>query len=209
METRRPPRVLVAEDDYLVSETIAHVLKEIGCELVGTAADGRQAAEMVCALHPDVVLMDIRMPDVDGLEAARNIQECCPTPVIILTAYESKELVDRASETGVSAYLSKPPVAQEIDRAITIALARHGDLVALRHANEELAAKNAALQDAMEEIRTLRGILPLCMFCKKVRIDEDYWQQVDIYINEHTDAEVSHGLCPECYAEHYPDHGGS
>ncbi len=202
----RPPRILVVEDDYLVSETIVRMLKGIHCELAGKASDGIKAVEMVCSERPDLVLMDIQMPDMDGIEAACQIQEQCPTPIVILTAFETQELVERASEAGVCAYLTKPPTVQEIERAITIALARHGDLVALRKMNTELETKNAELQAALDEIETLRGILPVCMYCKKIRDDTGYWEQVDIYIGRHTPAKISHGMCPDCMKEHFPDY---
>ena len=137
-DTSRTPRVLVAEDDYLVGEEIGRALKQIGYELVKDVSDGAEAVKMVCAIKPDVVLMDIKMPEMDGLEATRQIQERCPTPVVILTAHESQDLLDQASEAGVSAYLTKPPKPQAIDRAIIIAMARHGDLMELRRRNKEL-----------------------------------------------------------------------
>ncbi len=129
---RQPTRVIVAEDDYLVCEAISCALEELEFELMDTARDGQEAVELVCSSKPDVVLMDIKMPEIDGLEATRRIQERCPTPVVVLTAYESQDLVREASEAGVSAYLTKPPKPPEIERAITVALARHNDLMELR-----------------------------------------------------------------------------
>jgi C4-dicarboxylate-specific signal transduction histidine kinase len=95
------------------------------------------------SLRPDVVLMDIEMPDIDGIEATRRIQARCPTPVVVLTAYETPELVEQASAAGVGAYIVKPPDAREMVRAIAIALARFQDLMALRRLNAELAAEIA------------------------------------------------------------------
>ena len=111
-------RVLVAEDDFLVSEAIDRALKKVGFECAGRANNGEKAIELACSLKPDVILMDIKMPKVDGLEAARKIQELMPTPIVILTAYESTELVVKATDTGISAYLIKPPEPDEIMRAI-------------------------------------------------------------------------------------------
>ena len=75
----------------------------------------------------------------------------------------------------------------------------------LQHMHRKVEVRNAELQKALDEIATLRGILPICSFCKKVRDDEGYWQQVDMYIRDHTEAEISHGICPDCLKEHYPD----
>ena len=197
-DTERPVRVLVAEDDFLVCDAIVAILKHLEYEVVGTARDGDEAIEMTEVRTPDVVLMDIDMPRRDGIEAARAIQERCPTPIVVMTAYESPELVRRASEAGVGAYLTKPPVAASIRQAVVVARARHGDLMRLRRLNAELSA-------ALEEVKTLRGILPICSFCKRVRDDEVYWQQVDSYLTRHTEAQVSHSLCPDCAAREYPD----
>jgi len=125
-------RVLVAEDDYLVCEMIRGSLEEVGYTVVGEAANGFEAVEMTQSLQPDVVLMDIKMPDMDGIEATRLIYESCPTPVVVLTAYETSEFVIEASEAGVGAYLVKPPNVREMERAIVIAMARFGDMMELR-----------------------------------------------------------------------------
>ncbi len=192
-------RILIAEDDYLVSEEISRVLKSKGYKSIEMADNGLEAVKLVCHTHPDVVLMDIQMPELDGLEAARQIQECCPTPVIILTAHESKEFIDQASEAGVAAYLTKPPKPGEIESAITIALARHADLMELRRLNKEL-------QKALSEINTLRGIIPICANCKRIRNDKGYWEKIESYISKHSDADFSHGICPECARKLYPDY---
>ncbi len=130
--------VVVAEDDFLVCEEIIRILKQIGCEPVFDATNGEEAVEVVCDKHPDVVIMDIKMPGLDGLEASRQISERNPTPIVILTAHESQNLVAEASQAGVGAYITKPPNAVEIERAITIARARHGDLMSLRQTNSKL-----------------------------------------------------------------------
>ncbi|NJK98292.1 MAG: response regulator [Bacteroidales bacterium] len=131
-------KVLIAEDDFLIAEEISRALKNSGYTLSGIAPNGKKAVELTCSLKPDVVLMDIKMPRMDGLEASRLIQEQCPTPVVIITAHESHDLVEKASEAGITAYLTKPPKADEIERAITIALARHKDMLKSRQLIHEL-----------------------------------------------------------------------
>jgi len=138
-------RVLVVEDDNLVAQTISGLLTEHGCEVVGLAMNGREAVTMTQTLRPDVVVMDIRMPDIDGITASQLIQETCPTPVIALTAYGDKELVESAAQAGVAAYLMKPIAMRELERAIIIARARFADMMTLRKLNKRLAALNADL----------------------------------------------------------------
>jgi two-component system sensor histidine kinase/response regulator len=138
-------RVLIAEDDYLVSEMVKGLLKEAAYSVVGEATGGREAIRMAQSLQPDVILMDIKMPDLDGIEATERISESCPTPVVVLTAYETPELVERASLAGVGAYLVKPPNVSEMERAITVAIARFDDLMELRRLNTALEERNAEL----------------------------------------------------------------
>jgi len=138
-------RVLIVEDDSLVGEMLKGILEEIGGTVLATVANGQEALEQVQVLSPDVILMDIEMPDMDGIEATRQIMDLCPTPVVMVTAHETQELVRQASRAGVGAYLVKPPDVREMERAITIAMARFSDMVRLRRLNAELAARNEEL----------------------------------------------------------------
>ncbi len=202
-------RVLIVEDETLISELLYGLLEDLGCTVVGKAADGQQAIAMVGKLvgtpsQPDVILMDIAMPRVSGIEAAQRIQGCCPTPIVILTAYETPDLIGQASAAGAGAYLLKPPNARELERAMTIARARFADLIELRRLNAELQTRNAELEIALAQVKTLSGLLPICAHCKKIRDDHGYWQQVEVYLRDHSEAEFSHALCPDCYRELYP-----
>jgi YesN/AraC family two-component response regulator len=148
--------------------------------------------------------MDIGMPDTDGIHATQLIQASCPTPVVVLTAYETSELVERASVAGVGAYLVKPPQARDLERAIIIAMARFENMLELRRLNAELQARNQELQEALDQVRTLRGLIPICQSCKKIRDDQGYWHQVEDYVESHSDAAFTHGLCPDCSRKLYP-----
>lgn len=198
MTDRTQLRLVVAEDDFLVGTEVVRLAESIGCKVLEVARDGDQAVELVRRLRPDVALLDIKMRHVTGLEAARLIRDQCPVPVVILTAFESPELLREASEAGAGAYLVKPPDAADLERALTIAVARFADLAELRRLNLEL-------KKALDEVRTLSGLLPMCSYCKRIRNDEGYWQQVDAYISAHTGARVSHGYCPDCFREHFPE----
>ncbi len=191
-------RVLIADDEALICNLIQNELESIGHQVVGRASDGRQAVEMARSLNPDIVLMDIAMPEMDGLEAARQIQDTCPIPVVLLTAHDDIDLVQRAGEAGAGAYLVKPPYAPDLSRAMAIAAARFADLTALRRLNEDL-------RKALEEVKTLRGILPICSSCRKVRDDAGAWKEMEVYIEQHSELEFSHGLCEHCTKALYPD----
>jgi AmiR/NasT family two-component response regulator len=190
-------RVLVAEDESLVAEMVQGLLEDLGYQVAGVAPNGEQAVSMALDLKPDAILMDIKMPDCDGLEAARRIAETAPTPIVILTAYETPEVVRRASDAGVGAYLTKPPSAGELDRALTIARARFDDLMELRRVNQELLR-------ALTAVKQLSGLLPICSQCKRIRDGYGAWQQLEQYIQDHSGAEFTHGICPDCSRDIYP-----
>lgn len=191
-------RILIADDESLLAGLVQDQLQFLGHQVVGRAADGTEAVELARQLQPDVVLMDISMPGLDGLQATEAIQESNPLPVVLLTAHDNPELVERASAAGAGAYLVKPPHGTDLDRAIRIAIARFADLQALRRLN-------ADLQHALAQVKRLSGLIPMCSCCRKVRNDHGYWQQVEQYIAEHSAAKVSHGMCPTCVRKVYPE----
>jgi YesN/AraC family two-component response regulator len=193
-------RVVIAEDDFLVCEEIIRAVRAAGFDVVGDVATGRQAVELVQVTKPDLVMMDIQMPEMNGIEAAREIQTTCPTPVIILTAHETQDLVREASDAGVAAYLTKPPDAVQIERTAHLALARFQDMMEIHRLNEALISSNWKLREALGHIETLEGILPLCSSCRKIPDDDGDWIPLEVYITRHTNADFSHGFCPRCEA---------
>ncbi len=122
MSQDQPLRVLIAEDDFLVGNVVKWSLSRGGYTVVGEAVDGLQVVEMVQALHPDVVIMDLQLPGLDGIEAARQIQLTCPTPVVILTGREISEVREAAEKVGITTFLSKPATPGEIREAIAHAV---------------------------------------------------------------------------------------
>lgn len=150
MTTREEIRVLLAEDDFYISEMLKVTLEKRGYTVVGEASNGPEAVELAQFLHPDVVLMDIKMPKLNGIEATRQIHQLCPTPVVVLTAFDTPELVDQASEAGVGAYLVKPHNIREMERAIEIAIARFKDMMELRRLYAELKARDEERKRAIQ-----------------------------------------------------------
>jgi AmiR/NasT family two-component response regulator len=194
-----PVRVLIVDDSELFRRSTSRILQVLGYEVLGEAENGRQAIEKTLTLRPDLVMMDVEMPELTGIEAAREIQQVHPTPVVLLTAHDSLDLIHEARDAGVAAYLVKPLDAQEMQRTVTIALARFEDWVALRRANEELAERNAQLQKALKAIKTLRGLLPVCAWCgRKIQNETGEWVSLESYIELHSEAEFTHGICSEC-----------
>lgn len=135
-----PRRVVVAEDESLIRMDIVETLRDKGFDVVGEAGDGNRAVELAFELKPDLMVMDIKMPDLDGLSAAEKISEL-KIPVVLLTAFSQQELVTRAAEVGAMAFLVKPFSPQDLLPAIEIALSRHSELIALEAEISDLAER--------------------------------------------------------------------
>ncbi len=171
MLTERALNFLVIEDNPLSNQLICTQLRDLGHAVIGQAHTGPKAVEMTARLKPDVVLMDLQMTDPQtekeeataGIKAARKIQAQCPTPIVVLTAYESPDLIQQASAAGIGAYLIKPPNPQDIERAALIARARFDDLQQLHHLNEtlqnEIAERKQIEQKLSEEEQALHQAL--------------------------------------------------
>jgi diguanylate cyclase (GGDEF)-like protein/PAS domain S-box-containing protein len=163
MGNQKTIRILIAEDDFLVGRSTAALLEKAGYAVVGQAADGREAVEMTQSLRPDVILMDIKMPVMDGIESTRRIYETCPTPVVALTAYDTPEVAERAIAAGAGAYLTKPASPQEMERAISVTIARFDDMMELRRLNASLQAEIAERKRTEEELAHERDLLQALM----------------------------------------------
>jgi len=137
-------RVLVAEDETLIRLDLKGLLEAAGYEVCAEARDGQEAVELARETEPDVALLDVKMPRLDGIEAARRILDERPIPIVMVTAYGERELVARAVEAGVFGYLVKPFREQDLLPAIAAARARHDELQALRAEAESLSDALAA-----------------------------------------------------------------
>ncbi len=194
-------RILIAEDDFTSRNMLAGVLKKAGYEPV-EAVNGLEALEELQRPDaPRLVVLDWIMPEMDGLEVLRRlraVQSDRPPYVLMLTTKTDKEEIIAGLEAGANDYLAKPFGAGELRARIEVGRR----MVEMQDA---LAEKIVELRRALAEIKTLRGSVPICAGCKKIRDDEGFWQQVEVYVREHTEAEFSHGLCPECMKKLYPD----
>ncbi|OZC91979.1 response regulator [Rhodococcus sp. 06-412-2C] len=154
--TGKPPlRVVVAEDESLIRLDLVEMLREEGYDVVGEAADGQQAVDLAVELHPDLVIMDVKMPRRDGIDAASEIAEKRIAPVVILTAFSQRELVEKARDAGAMAYLVKPFTKADLMPAVELAASRFSEISALE-------SEIADLQDRLETrklIEKAKGIL--------------------------------------------------
>ena len=138
-----PRRVLIAEDEALIRLDLAEMLTEEGFDVVGQAGDGEEAVALATSLRPDVVIMDVKMPKKDGIDAAAEIVSDQIAPVVMLTAFSQRDLIERARDAGAMAYLVKPFNQADLMPAIELAVARYAEMVALR---DEVADVNARLE---------------------------------------------------------------
>jgi response regulator NasT len=147
-------RILIAEDETIIRLDLRDLLERAGHEIVAEARDGEEAVALATEHEPDLAVMDVKMPRLDGIEAAKQILETRPIPIVMLTAYGQDELVGRAIEAGVFGYLVKPFREQDLVPAISTARARHEELVAAREEAESLADALAA-RKAIERAKGL------------------------------------------------------
>jgi DNA-binding response OmpR family regulator len=183
------------------------LLKEADFD-ISVAQSGQEALKRVSDLTPDIILLDVVMPEVDGFETCRRLKanETARTiPVIFMTALTDVESKVKGFEAGGVDYVTKPVEAKELLARLTTHLTLRRLQKSLEGRNAELQAKNEQLQQALDQVKKLSGLLPICANCKKIRDDQGYWQDVAVYIRDHSEAEFSHGICPDCMKRLYPD----
>jgi response regulator NasT len=156
-----PRRVVVAEDEGLIRLDLVEMLREEGYDVVGEASDGQQAVELTEKHRPDLVILDVKMPVLDGISAAEQIADARIAPVVILTAFSQRELVERARDAGAMAYLVKPFTKADLLPAIEIAVSRYAEIHALETEVEDLADRLEArklVERAKGLLQTERGM---------------------------------------------------
>ena len=189
------PPVLIAEDEAVSRRLLEATLRRWGHEVVVTVDGDAAWAALQRPDAPSVAILDWMMPGVEGVEICRRVHaRGSPTPpyLILLTANSERANVIAGLEAGADDFMGKPFDPDEL-RARLIVATR---VVELR---QKLADRVSQLEAAMGRVKQLHGLLPICAYCKKIRDDQNYWQRVEEYVSAHTDAQFSHGICPECY----------
>jgi DNA-binding response OmpR family regulator len=191
--------VLVVEDNPDNLRLLAGILND--SYTVRLAPNGERALATIRKEAPGLILLDIMMPSMDGFEVCRQLkrnEDTADIPVIFISAMN--ETVDKmkAFTLGGVDYITKPFKAEEV-------LARVKTHMTLRNLQLRLEKKNAELQKALDEIKVLQGFIPICASCKRIRNDEGYWEQLETYISNHSEAVFSHGCCEECARKLYPE----
>jgi DNA-binding response OmpR family regulator len=196
-----PTRVLVADDNHVDRLLTRRVLQASGFEIV-EATNGVDAwATMLAEDRPSIAVLDWNMPGFDGIELCRRIRTwevLRGLYVILLTGRSTSDDLVQGLDAGADDYIQKPVMAAEL-----LARVRVGQRVSALQ--EGLARHIRELEEASSRIRQLQGLIPMCCVCKRIRNDEDYWQQLECYLSQHSGVKVTHGYCPECMAQALAD----
>jgi DNA-binding response OmpR family regulator len=248
--------VILAVDDTPESlALLAGILTPAGYHVL-PADSGELALAAAAANSPDLILLDVRMKGLDGLEVCRRLKTAEATkhiPIILISAFADVKEWVKGLQMGAADYISKPFQSEELLSRIKTHLALSRASISLQQqaadlqrANgqlqgeiderkrsedklrqsldqavhfrrallsaaednkrsvEALQEKNSELQDALTQVKLLSGLLPICSSCKKIRDNEGYWSQVESYIQQHSEATFTHGMCPECFKKYYP-----
>jgi DNA-binding response OmpR family regulator len=188
-------QILIADDDSISRRLAMHALTGCGADIT-LAEDGHAAwARIQERTQSTVLILDRQMPGIDGMDLCRRAR-LLPSfpPLYILMVTSAAEIADitEGLEAGADDYVVKPFKAAELKARAQVGMR----MVALQ---ESMARRLAELEQALASVKQLRGLLPMCAYCKKIRVDDRYWQQLEVYLSDHSDAEFSHGICPECF----------
>jgi sigma-B regulation protein RsbU (phosphoserine phosphatase) len=188
-------KVLVAEDEPVSRRILEAILVKWGYEVV-VASDGIEALQILQAEKiPLLAILDWMMPGMDGIEVCQKVRGSIrlkPTYIILLTAKDRTEDIVLGLQMGADDYIRKPFDIRELRARIQVGL-RIMDL------QGALSDRVNELEIALSKVKQLQGLLPICCYCKKIRNDQNYWEQVEKYIIQHSEAQFSHGICPDCY----------
>jgi DNA-binding response OmpR family regulator len=173
-------KVLVVDDEPRNLQVVGALLRERGMT-VAVSTSAVRTLQMAVDGKPDVILLDVMMPDMDGFEVCASLRADPRTagiPVILLTARTGVEDIVKGFKTGAADYVTKPFRAEEL----------------------------IARVEAHAQLHQLRGLLVICSHCRRIRVDDDHWEQLEKYVSKRTPAKFSHGLCEECLEKYYPEH---
>jgi len=188
-------KILIAEDDEVSRRILQLTLAAAGHEVLTTQNGAAAWAILEKDNSPALAILDWMMPEMDGLEVCRRIRQqptVTPVYIILLTAKANKADVVQGLEAGANDYILKPFNRDELRARVQV-----GETVV--NLQQNLAARIEELENALAQVKLLQGIIPICSYCKDIRDDQNYWQQLEAYVTKHSEAQFSHSICPTCY----------
>ncbi len=202
MNRRKEVTILLIEDNpddvYLIREMLSQRTHDVVLEYADSLAKGLARID---AGGIDLVLLDLGLPDSQGITSVKNLCERFgQLPIIVFTGLSAEQVGVQAVQEGAQDYLIKGETNSSLlVKAIRYAIERKQ----LENEKERLILE---LQESLAKVKLLRGLLPICASCKKIRDDKGYWNQVETYLIEHSEATFTHGICPECVKKLYPEY---
>src|SRR5436190_10338442 len=188
-------QVLIAEDDRVTGEILARTLQRWNYTTT-VVGNGTQAWEHLRATDaPTLAILDWMMPGMDGPDVCQRVRAELPLAnmyLLLVTARETRGDIIAGLTAGADDYIVKPFDPGELRARVAVG-------IRVLSLQQKLAERVAELETALSNVKQLRGLLPICSYCKRIRGDDQYWQQVEGYISEHSDAQFSHGICPSCF----------
>jgi DNA-binding response OmpR family regulator len=188
-------RILVAEDQAVSRHILVANLRQWGYDVTAVEHGTRAWEALQAPEAPQLAILDWLMPGMDGIEICRQIRQGPqnrPIYLILLTARRGQEDKVHGLQSGADDYITKPFNREELRARVEVG-------IRVLELQGTLAQRVRELEVALSRVKTLQGLLPICSYCKKIRDDRNYWQQVEGYISDHSEAQFSHGICPECY----------
>ncbi len=207
--------ILIVDDSRDEQELLSNRLRAAGYETL-LVADSAEAALGILGQveagqrtgEVDLILMDIMLPGADGLEACRRImttKRLQDIPIVVITVKTGEQDLRAAFAAGAMDYIRKPVNSVELVARVSSALALRAERIMRKGREQELLLRTQELEHALREVKVLRGFIPICAHCKRVRTDTGDWQRLEDYIRKHSEAEFSHGICQRCMTESYPE----
>lgn len=205
--------ILIVDDSPDQHLLLRSILTKAGHDEIVTVDSARAAFTALpldgthASVKVDLILMDVLMPDIDGVQACRYIKQqehLRGIPIIMVTAKNDLNNLKEAFSAGAMDYINKPVNGVELLARVSSALTLKHEMDCRKEREADLRRSNEELERALREVKVLRGLIPICASCKKIRNDGGFWQQLEEYIGEHSEAEFSHGLCQPCLKKLYP-----
>ena len=190
-----PPTILIVDDVEANRKLLGALLEAEGYPTVEAETGEEALAALRGATAPMIGLIDWEMPELNGVDVCRlapRPPDAPPIHLILLTFRDHRSDIVAGLEAGANDYITKP-----FDRAALLARVKIG--ICMVKAQQNLIDRARKLEEALVQVKTLQGLLPICSYCKKIRDDQNYWQQLESYISTHSSARFSHSICPECY----------